>query len=234
VYDPTTLALTLKLVAACPALELPIDIRRLVETVYDPALRAAAIDRAPNAKALHVAEKGTQEKLGVRRTNAQRACIAPATFDPMVAEAYYGDDDDTVQALTRDGESTTLLPVLWDGTEARPLDGGDPFQLKLGTASAWVQARRLLEQTISVPSYPWERIERGARPSGEPSAWEEWEQCAESFLRQVGLGGAVLVPMRPAPGGGSWRGLVVTRQGKQIRIAYGLERGLWFRREDDE
>ncbi|MBI4703270.1 MAG: hypothetical protein HY744_19305 [Deltaproteobacteria bacterium] len=48
----------------------------------------------------------------------------------------------------------------------------------------------------------------------------------------MGIGEPVIVPMRRATGD-TWRGSVQTARGELRRLAYSIERGLWFRREDD-
>jgi hypothetical protein len=150
----------------------------------------------------------------------------------MALEAAFDDDDERAQALTRDGDSTTLLPVLCDGETMRALDGGEGWRLDATSAGAWEEARQLVEQMVSVPAYPWEWIERGARPRCEVAEWQEWEERARSFLRAVGLGEPVLVPMR-ASGDGAWRGSVVSNRGEMRRLAYSTEKGLWFRLEGE-
>ncbi len=233
VYDPATLGLTLDVLAERAGVAIPSDIRGLVEAVYDPGSRAARIDAATNAGALRDAETKRQKKLDTRQSEAKRACIAPATFDPAAAEVYYADDDETVQALTRDGDSTTLLLVLWDGETGRPLDGGEPWTLDTKRPSAWQEAHALVGQMVSVPAYPWERIERGARARGEAHLWEEWVGRAGAFLRETGLGEPVVVPMRDA-GEGEWRGSVETTRGEFRRLAYSVKKGLSFPRQESK
>lgn len=231
VYDRTTLALTLALLVDRGTVALPIDIRQLIEAVYDPAVRDRRIADAPNAAALTEAEAKGREKLAARQAHARRACIAPATFDPLAAEAYYSDDDETVQALTRDGDSTTLLPVLWDGSAGAALDGGDAWRLDPEAPDAWREARALAEQMVSVPSYPWESIERGVHACGEARDWETWERRARVFCDLTGLGDAVIVPMRSIENA-TWSGNVETRQGQRRGLSYARDKGLWFTREE--
>jgi CRISPR-associated endonuclease/helicase Cas3 len=227
VYDRATLALTLGLLEGRAALAVPRDIRALVEAIYDDVARASLIERAPNRAALEAAEDSRREKLEKRRLHAQRACIPPAAYDPVAAESYGDDDDEAIQAFTRDGESTTLLPLLWDGEEGRPLEGGEPWASDPKAPGAWDLARELIEQTVSVPAYPWERVERGARARGEAAAWEEWLHRMDGFLSETGQRGTVLVPMR-AEADGLWRGSVQMTDGKLRRLAYSIEKGLWF------
>ena len=232
VYDPATLWLTLDLVQRHAEIALPSDIRRLVELVYDPALRREQIRTAELSDRLREAEAKLEADLEARRQNAKRACIPPTSLDPGSIEDL-DDQDETVQALTRDGDSVTLLPVLWDGEAGRSLEGEDAWDLDPDSPHAWQTARELLEQLVSVPAYPWERIERGARARGESAAWEAWEARATSFLEARGLGRAVLVPMRAHDDAGVFRGAVVTDRGDRKRLAYSMKRGLWFRNEGD-
>ena len=197
-----------------------------------PTTPANRIDAAENAVALREADAETGRQLQKRQANAKRACIPPAGYDWAAAETYYEDDEaQDVQALTRDGDSTMLLPVLWDGEEdGRALDGGEPWKLNAADGRAREEARSLLEQMVSVPAYPGRRIERGARARGDAHAWPQWLRRAEAFLTAVGLGSPVVIPMRPA-GSRMWRGDVTTNKGELIRLAYSIEKGLWFRRE---
>ncbi len=168
-----------------------------------------------------------------RRGRARSACIPPsgaASGDPAVFE----DDDETVQALTREGDSTTLLLVLWDGEEARSIDGGEPWRLSPEDPAAWRVARELLEETVTVPSYPWEQIERGARARGETRIWDEWLASFETFAAGAGLTGVIPVPMRVA--GDEFRGCVEVSRGsavKRRRLAYKVATGLRFRKEGE-
>jgi CRISPR-associated endonuclease/helicase Cas3 len=232
VYDRATLGLSLELLLGRRQIDLPGDIRELVEAVYDPAERATRIAGSPNRLALESAEASRLERLDKEHSVAERACVAPSTFDPQAAEAYYDDDDEQIQALTRLGESSTLLPVLWDGEAGYALEGGEAWQLDPGDPAAWKTARRLAEQTVNVPAYPGESIERGARARGEQGAWDAWSARMRDFLQQTGLGDAVVVPMRTGSDD-SWRGSVVTTRGRRRRLAYSRNRGLWFRSEDE-
>lgn len=232
VYDPATLWLTLDLVQRHTEISLPGDIRRLVELVYDASLRKERLQKAKPAERLLEAEAKLEKDLAERQGCARRACIPPATFDPGAVEDF-DDQDETVQALTRDGDSVTLMPILWDGEAGRALEGGDAWDLDRDSPYAWKTARELLEQMVSLPAYPWERIERGARARGESAAWEEWERRASTFLQGTGLGQAVLVPMRRHGETGEFRGAVITDRGERKKIAYSTRRGLWFRMEDE-
>jgi CRISPR-associated endonuclease/helicase Cas3 len=232
VYDPATLGLTLGVLQERDGFEVPTDIRGLVEAVYDPGLRAKRVDDAPNAQELRSAQDKTATELEKRQVKARRACVAPAGFDPAAAERYYEDDDEDVQTLTRDGDSTTLLPVLWDGEEGRALDGGEPWKLDALDRFAWQEARSLLEEMVNVPAYPGRRIERGARARGEAEAWNGWLRRAEAFLAATGLGSPVVIPMRTVCDK-MWRGSVVTSKGETLRLAYSIEKGLWFRRQEE-
>lgn len=231
IYDPATLGLTLGLLDGRAELAIPGQIRELIEAIYDEESRAARIARADNAIALAKAEAKTREKLNKRRLNAKRVCIPPAAYDPSAAETYEDDEDEAVQALTRDGDSTLLLPILWDGEEGRALQGGDPFALDPESPEAWRIASDLIEQLVSVPAYPWERVERGTRARGEAHAWQSWEKRMTAFLQATGCGEPVIVPMRRKPDG-DWGGDVVTTRGELRRLGYSTKVGLWFVREE--
>jgi CRISPR-associated endonuclease/helicase Cas3 len=229
VYDRATLGLSLGLIEAAAQVAIPGDLRRLVESVYDPMERHAAIARAPNRRALEEAEAEGQSKRDARKHEAKRRCIAPTDHDLIAAEEYSDDDEEAVQALTRDGESTTLLPVLWDGIEGRALEGTGPWTLDRDSRSAWDVAGDLIEQIVTVPSYPWERIEAGARVRGD-AAWARWCASAERFLIETGIGKVVLVAMRRA--GDAWNGEVLLSDATVRQVAYSIDRGLSFGRQD--
>lgn len=229
VYDPVSLWLSFDSLAQQRTLELPADLRPLVEDSYAPERRTQRLASASNADALQNAEDELKRALEVRRGNAQRACIPPAASPPG-AFACLGDDDEVVQALTRDGQSVTLLPVLWDGEEGRSLDGerwcldGEDVQ------RAWSTAEALHEETLRVPAYPWEHLERGARARGEAAAWDAWLTRFTRFAEGMGLGDVVVVPMRERSG--AFFGRVESNR-RTRRLGYSRQRGLWFRSEDE-
>ncbi len=232
VYDPATLWLTQALLSGRESVAVPSDIRGLIGSVYDSSTRAARIADARNPR-LAEAERKRERALEERRGRARSACIPPsgaAAGDP----AAFDDDDETVQALTREGDSTTLLLVLWDGEEARSIDGGEPWRLSPEDPAAWRIAREILDETVTVPSYPWEQIERGARARGETRIWDEWLASFEAFADGAGLTGVIPVPMRAAEG--EFRGCVEVSRGgavKRKRLAYGRATGLRFRKEGE-
>lgn len=232
VYDRATLWLTQTLLGDRETVSVPSDIRGLIEAVYDSGERAARIAAARNPR-LEEAEAAREQKLEEHRGRARSACIPPsgaASADP----AAFGDDDENVQALTREGDSTTLLLVLWDGEEARSIDGGEPWRLSAEDPAAWRVARDLLDETVTVPSYPWEQIERGARARGETRVWDEWLAGFEAFAAGSGLTGVIPVPIRVATD--EFRGCVEVSRGgavKRRRLAYSRATGLRFRKESE-
>lgn len=230
IYDEATLWLTLDIIRSRRDIVLPGDIRPLVESVYDPLSRRERIESARLRERLAHAEAKLEAKLEALRAKAKMACIPPASLEPGALETY-GDEEETLQALTRDGDSVSLLPILWDGEEGRPLEGGEPWNLNIDSPRAWLVARDLAEQVVNVPAYPWEKIERGSRARGEAHAWEAFCERATSFCKQKGVGALVLVPMRAHGEDGEFRGVVETAQGQRKRLSYSKERGLWFRKE---
>jgi CRISPR-associated endonuclease/helicase Cas3 len=232
VYDPATLWLSHDALSGRDRLSVPSEIRMLVESTYAPASRAARIAAAAN-EPLAAAEDRRALERDAREGDARRVCLPPAATAPGEFRAF-DDDDETVQALTRDGASTTLLLVQWDGEVGRSIDGGDPWGLDPEREDARKSASELHEETISVPAYPWETVERGARARGEPGRWDEWLASFERFGAAMGLYGVVAVPVRPH--GDEFRGSVeVSRKTGTLRrrLAYSRSRGLWFRREDE-
>lgn len=230
VYDPATLWLARDSIARLARLELPSCIRALVEDSYDPAVRTQRLEAA--GPAAQEAERKRAAELESRRQRARVVCIPPTTVEPSAIAGCHEDDDVQVQALTRDGDSTTLLLLLWDAEAGSggSLEGGEPWALEPDAPDAWKLARELHEQVVSVPAWPWDGIERGARARGEWRAWEAWEQRCRRFLEQMGLGDVIVVPMRTRDGCHSGR--VTTRQGVAKRLRYSDTRGLWFPKEE--
>ncbi len=229
VYDEATLWLAAEALAGRTTLRLPDDIRSLVEPSYEPVARAARLAAAPNAERLLAAEARLTEKRAKRELAARRCCIPPASFDPG-SLAVCDDDEEEVRALTRDGESATLLLVRWEEGEGYSLEaGGEPWGLDAEAPWAWKMAQKLFDETINVPAYPWEQIERGARARGSAREWEDWSRRFEAFAAEMRLGHVVVVPVRER--NGIFRGRVETNR-QQKALAYTTARGLWFPKEE--
>jgi CRISPR-associated endonuclease/helicase Cas3 len=231
VYDRVTLFLSLDAIASSETLRLPEQIRPLVEATYDPDLRRARIAASPRATELQACELKHRDELAAKRSKARDVCIAPTTYDPAGALESFDDDDESVQALTRDGRSTTLLLVHWEAgdEEGRSLDDDAPWPLDPEAPTAWRLAQRLHDETVSVPAYPGEDLS-GATGAREAWCWEEWREKLERFLDAMGMRGLVIVPMRAA-GGDEYSGRVVSDRSGPKRLRYGRERGLWFLKE---
>ncbi len=231
VYDKATLWLASDTVGPGRDVAIPTDLRGLVEDSYDPARRAARIAAAGPRRALEEAEARLEADLAKRREHARKAEIGPPETDLRILFGLHEDTDESAEALTRDGESVTLLLVHWDGEDARSVDpGADPWSLDPTAPDAWRTAEALLDEVVSVPAYPWERPTDGLRPFGESAAWEGWLQGLQAFLAQTGARrrNLVVVPMRVGRREGEYRGLLGTSRGKQEPIAYSRARGLWF------
>ena len=239
VYDEVTLYLTFALLDGRASLALPRDMRSLVEAVYDSAARQRAITTAPNREALEKEQTALEQKIADRRANAARVCIPPTDFQTASLEMQ-SDDEETLEALTRDGKGQRLWPVVWDveNDEAaligasEPLDDFDPE-----AKDAWKLARAIQDQLIGIPAYDWKRIESAVRVPGDARAFEAWRTRAERFLGAMRLGDAVIVALTPRVQDGTviYRGRILEKRGKaseQRRIAYSVEQGLWFPTED--
>lgn len=228
VYDPATLWLSRDSIRE--ELLLPSCIRGLVEDSYDPETRRRRLEAAGERH--QEAERKRLDELESRRQRARVVCIPPTTLDAAAIPGCHEDDDAEVQALTRDGDSTTLLLALWDSEDgvAGSLDGGDAWVLEPEAPDAWRTARELQEQVVSVPAYPWDCIERGARAHGEWRAWEAWEQQCTRFLKAMGMGEVIVVPVTKR--GEVYAGRVTTSKGEAKRVRYGRTRGLWFPKEE--
>ena len=188
VYDGPTLWLAREALRAKEAsgLILPIDIRPLVENSYHPTLRQQAL----GSVRLQELERKQRTDTAVRGAKAQAVVIASATNNKV--ETTVDDDDDTVQALTRDGRSTTILPLLWHEDDARTLEGAS-FDLNPASPWAYKTLDMLGEHTLpySTPAPVF-----GVTPAGDASAWEAFRASFLSFAANSALGRVTLLPVR--------------------------------------
>jgi CRISPR-associated endonuclease/helicase Cas3 len=232
VYDVGTLWIAARALRSRDALNLPADIRPLVEESYHPASRVALL-RLGGSKLVE-AELRRQGELEAKRTKAKQCCIPPTTADPDGGAAL-DDDDDAVQAFTRDGMSATLLPFRWDEEGARALDAGDAalvWPLDAALSDAWRLASELLDQTLSLPA----RAEvEGIVASADGVAWEVWRKRFVRFADESGLGRRVVpLPMRrDASSAGRYKGWL-RMGGKRRRVLYSPTLGLLMLSEQDE
>lgn len=194
VYDAGTLWLAARVLRTRTTLQLPTDIRPFVEYTYHPASRAAELPLGGHA--LVAAEKKRAYELVAKQVNARRCCIPTTSLSPD-GEPTLADDEDAVQAFTRDGKSLTLLPFLWDGTSGRSLDRPNDaaWVLCADRTSAWRLAAELTDQTLSVPA----RTDMsGAVFASDSAAWTAWRRQFVRFADESGLGARVEpFPMRP-------------------------------------
>ncbi len=231
VYDAGTLWIADRALRSRDVLQLPTDIRPLVEETYHPASRAALLPLGgPN---FVEAEQKRASELEARRTKARRCCIAPTTADPDGDRAM-DDDDDAVQAFTRDGTSATVLPFSWDGIAGRSLyaEPGTPvWPLDAARVDAWRLASELLDQTLSFPA----RSEvEGVVSSAESAAWDSWRRRFERFAEEGGLGRRVAaLPMARMGDSDRYKGWL-RMNGKRRRVLYTPTLGLMMPSEKDE
>lgn len=231
VYDAVTLSLSLDALRSMRELKLPSQIRPLVEGIYDPVLRRQHIEASPQATELQARESKRQAELAAKRDKARELCIAPSSYDPAGSIESFDDDDESLQALTRDGRSTTLLLVRWEAgdDEGRSLDDETSWSLDPEAPSAWRMAQRLHDETVSVPAYPGEDLS-GTTGAGEAWRWEQWHAELQRFLQAMGMRRWVVVPMRKMSSG-EFSGRVMSDRSGPKRLRYGSERGLWFPKE---
>jgi CRISPR-associated endonuclease/helicase Cas3 len=196
VYDVGTLWLAHRALSERSILRLPDDIRPLVERSYHPATREAEL--AIGGPALVAEERKRADELTAKRVKARQCCTEPHGADAD-GSATLADDENAVQAFTRDGVSATLLPFWWDGEGARSIDApaDSPFwSLDGAAADAWRLAGELADQTLSIPA---RGDIRGLLASGEATNWDRWALRFARFAEDAGLGARVVpVPMRRA------------------------------------
>jgi hypothetical protein len=232
VYDAGTLWIAARALRSRDALNLPADIRPLVEESYHPGSRAALL-RLGGPK-LVAAELRREGELEAKRTKAKQCCIPPTAADPDGGEVL-DDDDDAVQAFTRDGMSATLLPFWWNEDGARALDaeGASPvWPLDAARGDAWRLASELFDQTLSLPA---RGVVEGVVASTEVFAWEAWRKGFTRFAEESGLGRRVVpLPMRRQTDKADRYEGWLRMGGKRRRVLYTATLGLLMPREKDE
>ncbi len=225
VYDPCTLWLAADDLASRSRLTLPSDIRPMVEGSYHPQARAARLGRA--GPELVQEEAALTAKLEATRVRARRCCISPTEADPDGDEVL-PDDEDAVQAFTRDGQSTTLILVHWQDGRGGALGGEGAWDLDVGREDAWKLARELLDQTVSVPNQG--RID-GVVVGAPDAAWQRWASGFRAFCRAAGLGHRMVpIPMTAHTGGFSG---AVRVNASVKRATYSEHEGLRLERAEE-
>ncbi len=222
VYDAATLWISHDLLRERDRVRVPTDLRELIEATYDPALRHARLAAATAAPLLAEAERSREAKRLTSEHKARACAIPPADFD---AAHFRGtdDDDEVVQALTREGSSVTLLPILWNDLAATTLDGRE-LSLDPDSPDAWREAEVLQDEQVSVPSY---RVRGEAPPHGERPTYAAWQKRAHAFFKAMRLGRhQVIVPMARV-NDGVFSGRAVGAAGI-VMVHYTAERGMWF------
>jgi hypothetical protein len=232
VYDAGTLWIAARALRSRGTLDLPADIRPLVEESYHPASRAALLSLG--GKVLVALEVKREGELEAKRTKAKQCCIPPTTADPDGGAAC-DDDDDAVQAFTRDGISATLLPFWWNEDGARALDANHSsavWRLDAACGDAWRLAGELLDQTLSLPA---RKEVAGVVGSAEGLAWEAWRKRFVRFAEDSGLGSRVVpLPMRRDAGlADRYKGWL-RMGGKRRRVLYSPTVGLLIPSEQNE
>ena len=229
VYDVATLWLANRVLSERDSLRLPDDIRPLVERSYHPAARRNEL--ALGGADLVSAELKRNDQLIGKRVKARQCCIPPTSADAD-GGATLADDDDAVQAFTRDGLSATLLPLWWDGEDARALDAemnDAPWDLDSASPHAWRLASTLADQTLNIPS----RAEvKGVLATGEAATWERWAERFARFANDSGLGRRV-VPVPFKRTGELHKGWLRLGESRR-RVLYSKRLGLSMPSERDE
>jgi CRISPR-associated endonuclease/helicase Cas3 len=221
VYDDGTLFIASRALRSRRSVQLPQDIRPLVEQTYHPESRAALL--ALGGEALVATEAKREGLLRAKRTKARRCCIEPSRVEPS-GESMLDDDDEQIQALTRDGKSATLLPFVWAFDGGRVIGAGPdspPWKLKADGGAAWELASTLLDQTVSIPVQgDVEEVVSAA----QADAWNTWRAAFARFAEDSGLGKRVV----PLPMGRDRDGYTGSLRmwGKVQRFRYDQSHGL--------
>ena len=232
VYDAGTLWIAARALRSRDTLDLPADIRPLVEESYHQASRAKLLPLG--GPELVAKELRREDELEAKRTKAKHCCIPPTTADPD-GGATLDDDDDAVQAFTRDGMSATLLPFWWNEEGARALDAEEAspvWPLDAARGDAWRLASELLDQTLSLPA----RAEvEGVMGSTEGLAWKAWQRRFVRFAEESGLGPRVVpLPMRRDGGKSDRYKGWLHMGGRRRRVLYSPTIGLLMPSEKNE
>ena len=228
VYDVGTLWIANRALRSRATLDLPGDIRPMIEESYHPVSRAALLPLG--GPMLAAAEQKREDVLKAKRTKAKHCCIPPTTADPEGGSAL-DDDEDAIQAFTRDGSSATILPFLWDGMEARSLDAAKEdaiWQIDAESSTAWRLASDLIDQTLSLPARSG--VE-GTLLDANP-AWDRWKTRFTRFAKDSGLGHRI-VPLPLKHDGDAYKGWL-RMGGRRRRVLYTKTLGLLMPTERDE
>jgi len=206
---------------------LPTDIRVLVEETYHPSSRAQLL--ALGGERLLGAEQKRELELTGKRVKAQRCCIPPTDASPE-GQPSLSDDDDEVQAFTRDGTSATILPFWWDGEYGRALDADEDapyWNLDSDASDAWRLAGELSDQTLSIPA----RCEHRCGPVPAADSWQRWSRQFTRFADDAGLRHRTKsLPMKRDNGvHKGW----LRMDGRLRRVLYTNELGLFMPKEKD-
>lgn len=228
VYDVATLWIGHRALRSRTTLDLPGDIRSMVEETYHPASRRTLL--AMGGPKLLAAEAKRDLELTATRAKAKRCCIPPTSADPDGVSTL-PDDDDAVQAFTRDGTSATVLPFWWDGQQARSLDAQEQdvsWKIDAEATDAWRLASALIDQTLSLPARS--DVEGVWTPTDE--VWPAWKRRFARFAEEAGLGKRV-VPLPLKRENDTHKGwLHIDR--RRRRVLYTKTLGLVMPSEKDE
>jgi hypothetical protein len=230
VYDAGTLWIAARMLRDRTELRLPDDIRPLVEESYHPESRAELL--ALGGRKLVEAEERRAQELEAQRTKARACCIPPSSADPEGVVAL-DDDEDAVQAFTRDGQSATLLPFAWNDAGGRALwasSDAPVWALDAARDDAWRLASDLMDQTLSLPAPGVVEVKGIA--GRHQRQWSTWLTRFSRFADESGLGRrAEPIPMMRV--GEAYEG--VLQMGKSQRaITYTPELGLVMEKRDEE
>lgn len=230
IYDAATLWLTAETLAARDRFELPTDFRTLIEDCYDDGRRAARIASSLLRAALEEAERRLAASLSELEARASTRVLPPLTDESRAIEGNARDDEETVQALTRVGQSTTFLPLWWDHREGvvRTVDDEPreaPTVFDASRRDAWRVLDQLQSQLVRMPAYDWNEVVGPCSALGESAEWEAWSARCAAFLSEMRQRGVVILPMNKR---GDRFVCRVEYQRSICELCYSTREGLWI------
>lgn len=167
VYEPHVLLRTWVLLRDRAAMDLPVDVRRLIDAVYGEEL--APPDGLEDL--WHHTRRVLDDHLAEQRENARTRFLPPPSTESLQSLSWdAGDEDDDVhpslQALTRLGRPTTTAVVVWTADGCWALDPDGRNEVDVDHVPSLEHTRALLGRGVPVTN---PRLVRALPPT--PPAW---------------------------------------------------------------